>query len=239
MPPGVVPKVPSNLPTEWEKFCREDVVRNQLIVPFIVEQIAQLKPLSVIDIACGTGYVSAKILIEEGLKPLCWRLLDFNGQMIDFAYNRLKHLPFVERHHADLRNKNEILPIPPSDLAFVCLSLLELKVDYSVAKNLLTLANPTGSLLIIIPDLLADIASSRDSANHLEQYIDGYCELTKMERDFGGHYPFCANRIEFFISSVLAAGAYLKSMDILNSPNQSGVFFCLHFVRADTTGARP
>ena len=192
-----------------------------------------------IDVGCGTGYVSAQILEGVSFKPEHWRLLDFNLHMLSFAYDRLQYKRFVQPFEADIRYKDAISSIPASDVAFVCLSLLELKVDEVAATNLLSLTKAAGSLIIIIPDLIADIAFSPDPSQHLIQYIGGYCELTKVDRDFGGHHPFCATRIEILISYLLAAGSSLRCLETLDSPTNLGTFFSLHFVRSDLCPSPP
>ncbi|KRQ07238.1 hypothetical protein AOQ71_24265 [Bradyrhizobium manausense] len=107
----------------------------------------------------------------------------------------------------------------PLDLAFSCFSSLDFGMTRAVARRLVDLLKVQGSLLIYIPDLLEEVEQScklEGNLNALEFYRRGEFQVQKPDHFTKRVEPFFADRIEKYISNLLATGCHLQALRFLD-----------------------
>jgi hypothetical protein len=114
----------------------------------------------------------------------------------------------------------------PVDFAFLAFTLLEVQVDVTVASNIEAQLTPSGTLVIILPDVLTDIHQLGGSAvEALGQYIKGSVRLDKVDKFTGRPYPFHAQRIEEIVSAFLDCGFLLTAIRQVETKTSRSLYF--------------
>lgn len=202
--------VPAELdPARWDVYCGTDPTRNHLIVPYIRQKILSLRPSSIADVGCGTGYIAAKLLETW---PAPWRLIDRSLAMLAFARTILGER--CSFHQLDLAAENPAFP--KSDLVLAVNTLLETGCSAGIAASLLSLVSPGGTLFIWLPDVWEDVLNKEDSAI-LASFMRGDCEIPK------SRWYFRATRPETLIGTFLRQGALLQNLELIEEQRHGGM----------------
>jgi SAM-dependent methyltransferase len=209
-------------PELWEKGCESDPVRNGFVVPFLSRTIEAMRPKSVVDIGCGTGYMTRKLASLAGFAAE-WKLLDCDDAMLRFAEAKCEHIGSVSFHKADLLVPGAHRNIGKSHFGFVAYSLLDIPLNPVVAANLSGLISASGAMVLFLPDVLEDVIQAATAdGTLLREYLGGRCSIAKEDKFTHSNVLFEANRIEHVITSILATGFCLT--ELLSHETMHGKF---------------
>ncbi len=213
----------------WDSFVREDYIRNNVILPHLINYINSnhKKIHHLADIGCGTGYIPYRI-ISSAINIQTFNCLDIDEKVITFANQKYYNskLEFI------VHDLFKILPINNLDFIYSIFTLLEFKLTDELCYNIFNAIAYEGQLLIYIPDFLIDILKNINSYN-TETYIDGCLSTKKIDKKTKIEYPFYMNRIEFIIHAFIKVGFSLNSLEILDfvDSNEKNRIFSLLFVK--------
>jgi len=221
-------------PEAWDIGCARDMVRNELVIPHLRELLRRSGARSVIDIGCGSGYIAREV--ARGLEQsVAWRLIDVDQDTLAYAVRSMSDEHDVQELLIDLTCP-AVEGAMQAPFAFAAFTLLEFPMTQTVATNLAAFVDPGGILALYMPDVLADVERAElTTPGLLRRYQRGHCELPKLDKFTQRDYAFHANRLEFIIRDLGAAGLHLVGLDRL--PRQSagddadGSIFCLRFIR--------
>ncbi|MDH3030141.1 class I SAM-dependent methyltransferase [Methylobacterium fujisawaense] len=206
----------SNSPVErppdlWDQGCATDEIRNQFVIPAIIEVASANDPDSIIDIGCGSGYIAREVEAGGIAKGVAWRLLDYSTDMLSFARSRCTDIERTAFIRHDLRV--EPRDIPKSILGYVAYTFLDFLLDETIALHVSDLIMEGGTLLVFLPDVLEDVieAAGQDPAV-LDEYRSGHCSLAKRDKFTSKNVLFEANRVENVIQLFLGAGLVLTHL---------------------------
>lgn len=68
----------------WDLGCKQDIVRNEFIIPELISLITKNQFKEVIDIGAATGYIAIKVDSSLLHKPN-WTLIDISGERLRIA----------------------------------------------------------------------------------------------------------------------------------------------------------
>lgn len=216
-------------PQDWETGCISDEVRNVFAIPAIRSYIQRNAPRRILDIGCGTGYIS-RHLIREFEPSSKWIFVDRNSRFLEFAKRMLgkSHAEFLELDILAVDDKFSGLP---GDFAFVCYSLLEMHSLELFANGLNKLLLKTAKVVIIYPDVLEDVDDEAvRNKNALFDYRTGLCILNKYDNFTKINQLFYAHRIESIIGRFCQMNFILEDLHIYITTNNKR-HFALLFAR--------
>jgi SAM-dependent methyltransferase len=216
----------------WEEGCRIDEVRNNFVIPHLDKLIEGSKFRSIIDVGCATGYITRQLANKYRTKGIEWVLLDASEQMLRFAVAAMDPQLSVQLVKADITDPKDVQSVNPADMAFMAFTTLEFRMTRRIAQNIADLVVPGGTLVVFLPDVLRDILKSGSQREqHLSEYVNGYCELEKLDKFTKQPYPFYANRIETVVADFLNIGLQLLHFAIYqcNEADGENVIFGLDF----------
>lgn len=216
-------------PDLWDQGCATDEIRNQFVIPAIVEFARKSNPSSIIDIGCGSGYIAREVAARGAPTGIDWRLLDYADEMLSFARTHFAGAAETAFFLHDLRR--EPRDLPKSLLGFVAYTFLDFPLNDAIARNIASLIAVGGSLLIFMPDVLEDVieAAAQDPAL-LDDYRAGHCSLVKTDKFTAKNVLFEANRVEDVIGRFLRTG--LSLMDLKTYRSKKGKFHYMLTFRA-------
>jgi SAM-dependent methyltransferase len=219
-------------PELWERGCRTDEIRNSFVVPTLVGIIGRSRPNSVVDIGCGTGYITREVAAQVGpLKP-DWRLLDHAPDMLEFAEEMAIPSGRVQYFLHDLTT-SPLGQVPVSDLGFLAYTLLDFPLNDEMTHNIAALIAPIGRLIVFLPDVLEDVVErAKEEPGIMDQYIEGHCSLAKKDKFTARNVLFEANRVEYVISMFLETGMFLTKVDRYESSKRK-THHALEFKKMD------
>lgn len=146
---------PSDI-SEWDRFCGTDRVRNEVIVPLIRARIEHEQPGAVMDLGCGSGYIS-RTLLTTGCLPSTvhrWTLVDKNASALDFAVASIPDSR-VNCSHADVTQPRDC--VPEHDFVFACMLLPELTPSGFRLARFEKFVALGGELLLSMPDGASEV----------------------------------------------------------------------------------
>ena len=206
-------------PDLWDQGCATDEIRNDFVIPAILDVASTIGPSSIIDIGCGSGYVAREIVARGAANEIHWRLLDYAGEMLSFARMRVSSAARTEFFLHDLRY--EPRDLPKSQLGFVAYTFLDFPLDDVIAHNIASLIATGGTLLIFMPDVLEDvIEAAAQDPTVLHNYRSGHCSIEKTDKFTFKNVLFEANRVENTIQRFLRA--YFTLTDLKNFRSKRG-----------------
>jgi SAM-dependent methyltransferase len=223
-------RVMNRPPDLWEAGCLGDPIRNEFVIPALEEEILQFKPKTIIDIGCGTGFISRMLAKRLSQFPIQWHLLDNEPSMLRFAQEKSKTARTIF-HHLDLCDH---LPngAPECDLGFIAYTFLDVVVTETVVRNISALIKSTKHLLIFMPDVLEDVIhAAQECPALLQEYRMGHCSLEKLDKFTRAKVFFEANRVEHVIGAFVNKGFKLIRLR-RHQAAHSHIHYCLEFEKS-------
>lgn len=215
----------------WDNFVRNDNIRNEVIIPHLINCLYQnqAKDLHIADIGCGTGYIPYTIISAVNKIQSCI-CLDIDDNIIIYAKQKYNNTKLEFKIH-DLFNE---FPVNNLDIIYSIFTLVEFKLTEDLCQNIFNSMTKNGQILIYIPDFLIDILKDKSSYD-VEKYTDGCLSTNKIDKKTKIEYPFYMNRMEFIIKSFLNVGFKLSMLDVLEftDSNEKNRIFSLLFVKQD------
>ncbi len=221
-------------PDAWEQGCTTDKVRNEVVVPHLAGVLCSSRARSVLDLGSGTGYVTRTLARAPWAAGISWTLVDIDESLLRFALTSMSSSWAVATLVHDLAGA-----APPSeihgDVAFAVFTTLELQITPQLAKNLRAMLNPAGTLLLYLPDVLADVHATPAPKETLAAFLTGHAVLEKLDHFTNAHESFHATRLEQLLSVLLAGGLTLTRLEILPRSDREENIYCLAFQNASST----
>jgi SAM-dependent methyltransferase len=212
-------------PDRWEEICLADEARNSFVIPLIRSYISNGSPNYIVDVGCGTGYISRSILEAGAGQSSRWLLLDHNLYLLNYARKKLADWDNVDFLELDIRSLSNDCSSRRNDFAFICYSLLEISGLDMFMKGLNNLLNHTAQVILIYPDVIEDIeTASINSRNTITQYRKGLCIIDKLNRFTDQRQEYFAHRIEDIIQSFCGLNFVLSDMRSYLTQNQKRHF---------------
>ncbi|MGI5269447.1 class I SAM-dependent methyltransferase [Nonomuraea sp. CA-218870] len=212
----------------WDDGCQSDERRNELVLPYLAGKIRDRNPRTVLDIGCGSGYISRILSRTFADWVIDWILLDDKPDCVRYAVRGVELPARAREIVTDFREP--LSSAIGADLAFVVFSLLEFPFTKQVAENLADCVTAGGDLVIVLPDVLEDLmAAQYQEINLLEQYVKGISCLQKQDKFTGTPYNFFAPRVEEVIAMLTCPAFSLESLSFYGRAGKR--ILILDFVR--------
>lgn len=211
----------------WHNGCKNDPVRNNFIIPFILGQIDRFHPSNLIDVGAGTGYIASRIIEMQGT---CRHLTlaDTSAERIAFS----QALPSLTNAKFLLGDFFDERPLTTERFDLVLLSnvLLEVKATRQNITRIKSTLSINGRVVVTHPDTLFDLIDSHPqiSADLISNYTSEGVSLSKVDKFTGDPYPFNAHRVSTLIELFIAEG--LRLTDFQRNPT-AGNYLALVFER--------
>ena len=195
----------------WDNGSAEDDVRNNFIIPEILNLFKKYEPKQILDIGTGTGYIPRKL--QQALTYSAhWTLLDLN----------IERLAFAKRHKPPSMQMTCI----PGDLsaldstsckfdsALLTFTLLEVENPTAMIEGAINLLADRGFLVIAMPDGWKDVlTAASDDRNLPARFLTEAVTLPKIDKFTGSPYPFSTMRTETLITTALRHNCVLESLE--------------------------
>jgi trans-aconitate methyltransferase len=183
-------------PVLWDTGCANDEIRNRFVIPFLSSVLREFRPSTVADVGCGSGYIIRALAAQEWAAAVHWRLIDRSQRMLDYASTRM---PASAQHTAiaaDLLLDIGTDSLPISSAVVSTFTLLEFPLNENIVDRLARLIQPSGILIVVLPDVLQDVMSTSTQEAAIKEYCAGHIALAKIDKFLGETIPFHANRFE-------------------------------------------
>jgi ubiquinone/menaquinone biosynthesis C-methylase UbiE len=207
----------------WERGCRRDRMRNDFLIPSVARVVEAVKPASILDVGCGTGYVARavdKLLVH---RP-SWTLLDQNQARLNVAMAEKQTSMAAEIICVDV---DSFQPAKPYGAVFLTFTLLEFDHHAGVLAHLAALTGDEGIFVIALPDVWRDVLEfDKQDPKTAAKFLQGSVTLSKVDKFTGLAYPFHAHRIEQVIARILRLGF---ALELLEQGGARGEAFLLVF----------
>lgn len=194
---------------DWDEGCQTDLVRNDFIIPTLVDFINIEQPGRILDIGAATGYIASKV--EEASEVQAeWFLVDRCSERLELA-----------RANCESRNNFrfynfDFLDVPSEELSadcvILCNTLLEIDHNERLFRHVSEIVTAGGALIIAYPDVLTDVFALQDRAKQSE-FIEGRLDIRKTDKFTGRSYRFNAARPLFLLREFLNRGFSLEKME--------------------------
>lgn len=195
----------------WEEGSRSDPIRNDFVIPILARWIEADRPVTILDIGAGTGYIARQIDIRLRFRP-AWTLVDLNRERPDLAERCRPADMVLERLVGNVFDWP--WEVGRFEAVLITFTLLEI-ADINRLCGLISKHMPEGALLAVtMPDAWVDVVehSSRDP-DVVRRYVDGPVEIPKVDKFTGERYPFRTTRMEDLLGRVLKAGFSLTDLE--------------------------
>ena len=195
----------------WDDGCRSDSVRNQFLIPFLVTLFAEQRPSTILDIGTGTGHIPRSVDVALPFRAQ-WTLIDINEERLRLA-RLLKPLEMqLDANNADI---NALAATGEKyEAVMLTFTLLESSDYEGMIASAAALTANSGLLIIAIPDVWRDILDpAQEFATLGSEFIEGFVQLSKIDKFTGDPYPFNAMRTEKLISTVLKRSFVLEQLE--------------------------
>lgn len=194
----------------WEDGCEGDPVRNQLVIPALIETIERWRPASIVDLGSGTGFVAR--MVDAGLtyRP-SWTLIDRDVTRIRVAEDKCSAPMHVKHIASDLVLAADNIAEDRFEAALLCFTLLEFRDELLLLNVLHRFLSVGGIVIVVLPDPWQEI--NRDSNTVSDELLRNRLSRKKRDKFTGLEYPFHISRNELFISHMNKLGFLLGSID--------------------------
>lgn len=212
---------------DWERGCAADSVRNEFLVPQIVDFLSRVRPESILDVGCLTGYMPRQIDADLPYSPL-WTLLDCDAEAVEYAKTRI---PAGMNARLVNLSFDDFNPSDGFDAVLLTFTLLEFS-DRTGLFDACARVLENGYLVVALPDCLIDViaeAQSKVGSNVLEDFVRSDVALPKIDKFTAKPYPFVAVRMTRIIAEALAAGFVMISL--IRYDSGDGGVFLIYFQR--------
>jgi ubiquinone/menaquinone biosynthesis C-methylase UbiE len=219
----------SNNAACWDNGCQTDKVRNEFIIPVVIDLFNAIRPQSILDVGAGTGFTARQIDRKLDYRPN-WCLLDRDPERLDFATGKCP-----PRMNLETRCENFLsakLACLSFDALFFGFTLLELGTGEDVLSSIDRLCGAKGTVIIAQPDVMLDVlAKGEHDPSLLKKFATEPVSLHKTDKFTLAEYPFHAERFESITYKVMRLGFSLERFE--REVFDGGAVFLLAFVRRD------
>lgn len=198
----------------WEQGCHDDPVRNEVVVPELVELIERLRPRTIVDLGAGTGYVARKVDAVLGYKP-DWTLVDSDQGRLSISQTRATadmRVAYVE-DDITLVAAGKLAGVK-FDLVLLCFTMLEFTSTRAAFKSAYPLVEDSGLVVLVLPDPVQELV---EDFSTFEGVLSGRVTASKIDKFTGLEYPFYVSRNEDIISDAIYCGFELSFIKRLGS----------------------
>jgi S-adenosylmethionine synthetase len=222
-------------PKLWDAGCHGDEVRNNFVIPAARRLIAQNQVRRVIDVGCGTGYISRTLAAEDALSDVEWTLLDRNPEMLRFAAGRFPKGRRIAYTSDDAEAYAAGGSLRPHDLCLCAYTPLEVE-DLGLFATALKRCVPRGTILLFVPDNVPDIIKYyvgrgvQTLSDSLVREVTQ--ELEKVDGFTGRRQTFLARQTIDYVRPMLDHATALREI-LSYATTSSGRHFCFVFERQE------
>jgi len=205
---------------KWDDGCKEDEVRNEFVIPKLVQLINEMRPSQVLDIGTGTGYIVRSVDACVRQKPE-WTLIDMDEERIAFAVKEMSQSVNFKVYTKNFM-EDEIQG-GPFDFVLLLFTLLELDLKMELFSKVKQLTSENGYVVITMPDSLEDVLKSAvKTPSLLSDFVKGRCVLGKVDKFTEEEYPFKAHRFEYIVQLMLQSSfSLIKMFSHMNGDNET------------------
>ena len=195
----------------WEAGCSSDPIRNQFLIPNLVDLFTRERSTKILDVGSGTGYIPRKVDGMLGYRPE-WTLVDTDPQRMSVATSSKP--PEMQMLGVVGRIDSTELECSAYDAVLLTFTLLEAEKPALMLEDITSLVAVNGLLVVAVPDGWKDIIDASNGNLTLSQrFLKTSVELPKIDKFTGSPYPFCMMRIESLISTVLQRQFVLEVLE--------------------------
>lgn len=195
----------------WDTGCRADPLRNDFLIPHLVEILSREKSAKILDVGTGTGYIPRQIHGLLNHNPE-WTLVDTDSERLRVA---------TALSPPELQMKGIVgeigslgLDRDAYDAVLLTFTLLEAEEPAAMLADVIRFVAMNGILIIAIPDGWRDLLEANDgNLRPCLQYLTETVALAKIDKFTGSPYPFRMMRIESLIATVLQHGCVLEALE--------------------------
>jgi SAM-dependent methyltransferase len=218
---------------DWERGCAADSVRNEFVVPQIVEFFSRTRPDTILDVGSLTGYMAREINTALSYAP-AWTLLDCDAGAVAFARASIPagmSARLINQRLQDFASGEKFAA------ALLTFTLLELGDRTGIFEAIGSQLREGGHLVIALPDCLQDvIAEVRSGAqlDLLDEFVRADVQIPKIDKFTAEPYPFFAVRLTRVIAEVIEANFTL--IELMRHDFEEGGVFLMYFQRLPVHG---
>lgn len=195
----------------WDNGSAEDTVRNNFIIPEIRIIFEKYKPMQILDIGTGTGYIP-RTLQKALTYSAQWTLLDVNLERLAFASHHKPPSMHMTCVAGDLSALN--FTACKFDSALLTFTLLEVENPTAMIEGAIDLLADRGFLVVAMPDGWKDVlTAAADDMNLPTRFLTEAVTLPKIDKFTGSPYPFSTMRIESLITTALRHNCVLETLE--------------------------
>lgn len=208
---------------KWENGSSNDPVRNEFIIPKLIEIIRKEKPNNILDLGCATGYIARKVNSKLDYSPE-WLLVDSKSEHL--VYAKSKNVSKFNYLCSDIFN----LKIDPFKMVVLSFTLLEFVLNKNRAQSLANKCSNNGLMIIFLPDTQQDIlreVESHGKLKTLSEFTETHVNISKIDKFTDTKYPFIAQRMCFIIKALVQCGFHLIDLELREISGKR--FFCIIF----------
>ena len=143
-------------PEAWERGCQVDEVRNDFVAPTVVSLARTMAAPRVIDVGCGTGYVSRLAARYGGCERAQFTLLDHDDKMAAFAQHASSAMPNLRVVCSQLVEYANGAGRDQFDIVFCSYTALEIE-DFDTFSHSMRSLVSVGKIVFFVPDTVEDI----------------------------------------------------------------------------------
>ncbi len=206
---------------KWNKHVEVDDVRNNFILPRIINFIDKNNINSILDIGSGSGYI-ANELIKSSKRKIEITCIEKNKRNIDFSKEKYDN---YKNQITYINSKFENLDFSKKyDINLIIFTLLEFKISKNFINNISKSLNNFGFSYIIIPDFLIDIVE-QNNMMYLKNYAEqNYVKFQNKHISSNFKIPFIANRIEKIIEDMIESNFVLVKFKKIYYNKKNGYY---------------
>jgi 2-polyprenyl-3-methyl-5-hydroxy-6-metoxy-1,4-benzoquinol methylase len=201
----------------WDAGSQNDNVRNDFVIPNLINMLNHYKPASILDVGAATGYIARRV--DNGLdyKP-SWFLLDQNSELLQFAVDHLPDGMLAQSINTDFFDPQNV--VAKYDAVLLSFTLLEVKSIEGAVQSVIANCAANGIVVIVLPDVWSDILTASQTDHSIAtSFLTKSVAIQKVDKFTGTEYPFNAQRVELWIHKILLSGFTLEKFEIGNFEN--------------------
>lgn len=217
-------------PARWDDGCSNDAARNDFVVPTLCQLIRDKSARRVVDVGCGSGYISRALVDYFGVDRVDMTLIDRNPEMVAFARSAAQDddtMRFLVGEVDDLTGAGDAGKF---DLCFCAYTLLEVNDIRSFGTSLKSLVD-VGWLVVFVPDTFEDIVTHylRSGEAEVPAGLEWH-SVEKVNGFTGAVQTFIARQCIDYVTAILDEATSLRRVLEYQS-STAGRHFALVFER--------
>lgn len=194
----------------WERGSRNDQLRNEFVVPALINLLKLRSGARLLDVGAGTGYVARTVDSQLLFRPH-WTLIDTSAERLAVAETLRSNEMVMETIADDVFDW--ACEAQRFDAILLSFTLLEIPSVERLVRLFSEWLVQAGLLLIVVPDAWPDVLRhSRSNPDALGRFLAGSVEVPKLDKFTKTQYPFHAMRTESVIEAATENGFDLFSL---------------------------